>query len=115
MLFVIILLFTKNVLPFHHITCGNFRNGVNTELAKEEFVALKMLISRTFRDKSYTSLWEMMLTREPYCSEFEVFILFLIQSFYGKNLACLYVCLFLLEHPAPGPHYAGPPSVICCV
>ncbi|CAL8379535.1 unnamed protein product [Gadus morhua 'NCC'] len=48
------------------------RNGVNTELAKEEFVALKMLISRMFKDKSYTSLWEMMLNREPYCSEFKV-------------------------------------------
>ena len=92
MLFVIIL--PKNVLPFHHISCGNFRNGV-TELAKEEFVALKMLISRTFRDKSYTSLWEMMLTREQYCSEFEVFIYFLIQSFYGKIwLVYMCVCFF---------------------
>ena len=79
MLFVIILLFPKSVLPFHPISCGNFRNGVNTELAKEEFVALKMLISRMFKDKSYTSLWEMMLNREPYCSEFKVFILFLFQ------------------------------------
>jgi hypothetical protein len=29
MLFVIILLFPKSVLPFHPISCGNFRNGVN--------------------------------------------------------------------------------------
>ncbi|KAF4097028.1 hypothetical protein G5714_022997 [Onychostoma macrolepis] len=33
------------------------RNGVNTELAKKEFVGLKLLI--------------LMLTREPYCSEYE--------------------------------------------
>ena len=98
MLFVIILLFPKSVLPFHPISCGNFRNGVNTELAKEEFVALKMLISRMFKDKSYTSLWEMM-NREPYCSEFKVFILFLFHSIYVKTLACtsqvyMFVCLF---------------------
>ena len=97
MLFVIILLFPKSVLPFHPISCGNFRNGVNTELAKEEFVALKMLISRMFKDKSYTSLWEMMLNRELYCSVFKVFMLFLFQSFYVKTLACtsqvyMFVC-----------------------
>ncbi|KAK0148163.1 Zinc finger protein 862 [Merluccius polli] len=45
------------------------RNGVNTELAKEEFVSLKLLIARMFKDKTYLSLWELMLTREPYCSE----------------------------------------------
>ena len=65
-------------------------------LAKEEFVALKMLISRMFKDKSYTSLWEMM-NREPYCSEFKVFILFLFHSIYVKTLACtsqvyMFVC-----------------------
>ena len=66
-------------------------------LAKEEFVALKMLISRMFKDKSYTSLWEMMLNRELYCSVFKVFMLFLFQSFYVKTLACtsqvyMFVC-----------------------
>ena len=100
MLFVIILLFAKSVLPFHPISCRNFRNGVNTELAKEEFVAFKILISRMFKDKSYTSLWEMMLNREPYCSVFKVFILFLFQSFYVKTLACTsqgYAELFFKE------------------
>ncbi|CAL8324436.1 unnamed protein product [Merluccius merluccius] len=36
------------------------RNGVNTELAKEEFVGLKLLIARMFKDKTYLSLWELM-------------------------------------------------------
>ncbi len=49
-----------------------FRNGVNTELAKEEFVGLKLLIARMFKDKTYLSLWELMLTKEPYCSEYKV-------------------------------------------
>ncbi|KAI4888039.1 hypothetical protein NFI96_021956, partial [Prochilodus magdalenae] len=48
----------------------NSRNGVNTELAKEEFVGLKLLIARMFKDKTYLSLWELMLTREPYCLEY---------------------------------------------
>lgn len=47
------------------------RNGVNTELAKEEFEGLKLLIARMFKDKTYISLWELMLTREPYCSEYK--------------------------------------------
>lgn len=45
---------------------NNFRNGVNTELAKEEFVSLKLVIVKMFKDKTYLSLWEM--TKEPYCS-----------------------------------------------
>ncbi len=49
-----------------------FRNGVNTKLAKEEFVGLKLLIARMFKDKTYLSLWEIMLTKEPYCSEYKV-------------------------------------------
>ncbi|XP_051997784.1 zinc finger protein 862-like [Xyrauchen texanus] len=47
------------------------RNGVNTELAKEEFVDLKLLITRMFKDKTYLNLWELMLTREPYSSEYK--------------------------------------------
>ena len=47
------------------------RNGVNTEMAKEEFVGLKLLIARMFKDKIYLSLWELMLTREPYCSDYK--------------------------------------------
>ncbi|KAJ8348824.1 hypothetical protein SKAU_G00274130 [Synaphobranchus kaupii] len=41
------------------------------ELAKEEFVAMKMFISRMFKDKNYQSLWELMMTREQYCLEYK--------------------------------------------
>ena len=40
-------------------------------MAKEEFVGLKLLIARMFKDKIYLSLWELMLTREPYCSDYK--------------------------------------------
>lgn len=69
-----------------------FRNGVNTELAKEEFVGLKLLIARMFKDKTDLSLWELLLTREPYCSEYMV-------SFYQCSF--LRLCQFCyLTHTA---------------
>ncbi|KAL3970763.1 protein unc-79 [Sarotherodon galilaeus] len=40
------------------------RNGVNAELVKEEFVSLKLLTARMFS--------ELMLSREPYCSEYKI-------------------------------------------
>ncbi|KAK0142299.1 Zinc finger protein 862 [Merluccius polli] len=32
---------------------------------------MKMLISRMFKDKNYLSLWELMMTKEPYCLEYK--------------------------------------------
>lgn len=49
----------------------NPRNGCNPELAKEEFQAMKMMIYTSFKDKSYLGLWEVMLTTEPYCSDYK--------------------------------------------
>ncbi|KAJ8006709.1 hypothetical protein DPEC_G00110030 [Dallia pectoralis] len=54
-----------------HFSSVLTRNGVNTELAKGEFVDLKLLISRMFKEKTYLNLWELMLTKEPYCSEYK--------------------------------------------
>ncbi|KAK0136939.1 hypothetical protein N1851_026872 [Merluccius polli] len=44
---------------------SKFRSQIldHVDLAKEEFEALKMLISSTFMDKSYLSLWELMMTK----------------------------------------------------
>lgn len=98
-----------------------FRNGVNVELAKEEFVSLKLLIARMFKDKTYLSLWELMLNREPYCSEYKVsfcscssllyvvWVLLSSTNCLNKSLECI----FLSEHPTPCAHYAGPPSLSC--
>lgn len=50
-------------------------------MAKEEFVGLKLLIARMFKDKTYLNLLELMLTREPYCSEYKVLLVFLGGAF----------------------------------
>ena len=50
----------------------------------EEWQSLKMLISKNFPDKSYTDLWELLLTKDPYKTDYRV----------SKNLALLYVLCF---------------------
>ncbi|CAL8402581.1 unnamed protein product [Gadus morhua 'NCC'] len=45
-----------------------------------------LLIARMFKDKTYLSLWELMLTREPYCSEY-------------TNI--LHLVHIMLVHPVP--------------
>ncbi|XP_078018502.1 uncharacterized protein LOC144458805 [Epinephelus lanceolatus] len=47
------------------------RNDVILPQAEEEFQALKTLVFRSFKDKSYKALWEILLTKEPYCSDLE--------------------------------------------
>ncbi|XP_056451735.1 uncharacterized protein LOC130386899 isoform X2 [Gadus chalcogrammus] len=46
------------------------RNGCSKEKAKEEFQLMKMTINTSFKDKSYLGLWQVMTTKEPYCSDF---------------------------------------------
>ncbi|CAM4326971.1 unnamed protein product [Leuciscus chuanchicus] len=47
------------------------RNGCDFALAEEEFQALKTLVFMSFKDKSYHGLWEVLLTKEPYCSDLQ--------------------------------------------
>ena len=54
------------ILPSHA------RNGCSKEKAKEEFQFIKMTINTSFKDKSYLGLWQVMTTKEPYCSDFAV-------------------------------------------
>lgn len=59
-------------------------------MAKEEFVGLKLLIARMFKDKTYLNLWELMLTREPYCSEYKVLlVLFFFDILISKSMSTL--------------------------
>ena len=37
----------------------------------EEWFSLKFLVNTTFRDKDYTSVWEIMLTKLPYKEDFK--------------------------------------------
>ncbi|XP_078146195.1 zinc finger protein 862-like [Centroberyx gerrardi] len=46
------------------------RNGCNKEQSKEEFQEMKMTINTSLKDKSYLGLWEVMMTKEPYCSDY---------------------------------------------
>ncbi|XP_060786920.1 zinc finger protein 862-like [Neoarius graeffei] len=55
----------------NHFSIVLQRNSVDINQAKEEFQGLKLLISQLFMDKTYLSLWEMILTREPYCTDFK--------------------------------------------
>ncbi|CAM4696780.1 unnamed protein product [Leuciscus chuanchicus] len=47
------------------------RNGCDFALAEEEFQTLKTLVFMSFKDKSYHGLWEVLLTKEPYCSDLQ--------------------------------------------
>ncbi|KAJ8376204.1 hypothetical protein SKAU_G00067840 [Synaphobranchus kaupii] len=59
------------ILPQLQLDCISLRNGCDCALAEEEFQALKTLVFRSFKDKSYKGLWDILLTKEPYCSDFK--------------------------------------------
>ncbi|KAK7877196.1 hypothetical protein WMY93_032098 [Mugilogobius chulae] len=61
-----------------HFSAVLARNGCDFNSAREEFQLMKMMISTNFKDKSYLSLWETMLTKEPFCSDYKN-ILHLVQ------------------------------------
>ena len=44
--------------------------GCNTEAVPAEWRQLKVLVSNSFHDKNYAKLWQIMLTKEPYKSDF---------------------------------------------
>ncbi|XP_076121139.1 zinc finger protein 862 isoform X2 [Alosa pseudoharengus] len=45
--------------------------GCQLEAIQEEWQSVKALISHTFQDKSYSSLWQMLLTKEPYKTDYK--------------------------------------------
>ena len=44
--------------------------GCNIEAVPAEWRQLEVLVSNSFHDKSYADPWKIMLTKEPYMSEF---------------------------------------------
>ncbi|CAM4611684.1 unnamed protein product [Leuciscus chuanchicus] len=42
------------------------RSGCNLAAIQDEWQGLKTLVSHNFKDKSYSGLWETMLTKDPY-------------------------------------------------
>ena len=45
--------------------------GCDVDSIPEEWFSLKFLVNTTFRDKDYTSVWEIMLTKLPYKEDFK--------------------------------------------
>lgn len=45
--------------------------GCDVDSISEEWFSLKVLVNTTFRDKDYTSVWEIMLTKLPYKEDFK--------------------------------------------
>ncbi|XP_049923984.1 zinc finger protein 862-like [Epinephelus moara] len=54
-----------------HFSIVLTRNGCDINLAREEYQSMKMFIASNYVDKSSHSLWEMMLTKEPYISDYK--------------------------------------------
>ncbi|KAM9524715.1 zinc finger protein 862-like [Salvelinus alpinus] len=42
------------------------RSGCNMAAIQDEWQGLKILVRHNFKDKSYSGLWETMLTKDPY-------------------------------------------------
>lgn len=53
---------------------SHVRNRCSKEQAREEFREMKMTIHTSFKDKSYLGLWQVMTTKEPYCSDYRVIV-----------------------------------------
>ncbi len=47
------------------------KNGCDISAVQAEWRLLKTLVKGQFSDKSYCSLWEVLLTKEPYCTDFQ--------------------------------------------
>lgn len=50
----------------------SFKAGCNTATIQDEWQGLKILVSQNFRDKTYTGLLEMLLTKDPYKQDYKV-------------------------------------------
>ncbi|XP_059930487.1 zinc finger protein 862-like [Gadus macrocephalus] len=47
------------------------RSGCDLAAVQDEWQGLKILVSQSFKDKSYSGLWETMLTKEPYREDYK--------------------------------------------
>ncbi|XP_029519015.1 uncharacterized protein LOC115131433 isoform X1 [Oncorhynchus nerka] len=47
------------------------RSGCNMAAIQDEWQGLKILVSHKFKDKSYSGLWETMLTKDPYRHDYK--------------------------------------------
>eukprot|EP00063_Salmo_salar_P096817 XP_014071652.1 PREDICTED: uncharacterized protein LOC106613670 isoform X2 [Salmo salar] len=47
------------------------RSGCNMAAIQDEWQGLKILVSHNFKDKSYSGLWETLLTKDPYRHDYK--------------------------------------------
>lgn len=71
---------TKDLMDFGNDAIDRLTNwfgpllqkaGCETGVIAEEWFSLKVLVNTSFRDKDYTSLWGIMLTKAPYKEDFQ--------------------------------------------
>ena len=92
--------------------------GCKLDRVQEEWQQLKAVIRTTFADKSYVSLWQTLLTKEPYCSDFEVYgrwthsASFRIQSSLSSWINNV---LIISECPTPGRDSSCVAHLFCSV
>lgn len=52
-----------------------FRNGCDKTRVQTEYGNFKTLVRGTFQDKSFSALWQVMFTKDPYKEDFKVSII----------------------------------------
>lgn len=50
----------------------SYGSGCNIAAIKNEWQCLKILVSHNLKDKTYSGLWETMLTKDPYKHDYKV-------------------------------------------
>lgn len=50
----------------------SYRSGCQIEEVQGEWQKLKALVRHTFSEKCYSSLWQTLITKKPYCDDYKV-------------------------------------------
>lgn len=64
----------RHLLHMCKLSCSvlSFRAGYHIATIQDEWQGIKILVSQNFRDKTYTGLWEILLTNDPYKQDYKV-------------------------------------------
>ncbi len=87
-----------HIIIYNDVLCFVWvRGGCQTDNFQGEWRTLKTLVRQTFQDKSYSSLWQTLSTKEPYNVDYKVMYTF--YHFYSTSCNSLpnWVDLFLIS------------------